>query len=160
MGVEIERKFLVVGDAWRSLAPGVSIRQGYLSLDPDRTVRVRVAGARAWFTVKGRSTGATRAEYEVPLPVADAVEILERLCIQPAIEKVRHRPVLGSDHWVVDEFSGANQGLVLAEIELDDEDQPFDRPPWLGEEVTDDPRYFNASLVTRPYATWSPPVEG
>ncbi|NHZ38264.1 CYTH domain-containing protein [Massilia rubra] len=154
MGVEIERKFLLVGDAWRSLGEPVLLRQGYLSTDPDRTVRVRIEGEGATLTIKGRSEGATRGEWEYPVPLADAGELLDRLCQQPIIEKYRRRITFAGNVWEVDEFLGANAGLMFAEIELASEDQAFDKPDWIGEEVTHDRRYFNSSLIRLPFSQW------
>lgn len=154
MGVEIERKFLLRGDAWRALGEPVLLRQGYLSSNPDRTVRVRIEGDQGTMTIKGRSVGATRAEWEYPIPLLDANELLDRLCEQPVIEKYRRRIAIGGHTWEVDEFLGANQGLVVAEIELDSEDQQFDKPDWIGAEVTDDLRYFNSSLIRNPFSNW------
>ena len=154
MGVEIERKFLLAGDAWRALGEPVLLRQGYLSSDKERTVRVRIEGGQGSMTIKGRSVGATRSEWEYPIPLPDATELLDRLCEQPLIEKFRRRIVIGSHTWEVDEFLGANQGLVVAEIELRSEDEPFDKPAWIGAEVTDDARYFNSSLIRLPYSAW------
>ena len=154
MGIEIERKFLLAGNAWRTLGEPVLLRQGYLSSNPDRTVRVRIEGDQGTITIKGRSVGATRGEWEYPIPLADAGELLERLCEQPIIEKYRRRIVVGAHTWEVDEFIGANQGLVVAEIELDSENQQFDQPDWIGEEVTADRRYFNSSLIRNPYSNW------
>ena len=154
MGVEIERKFLLAGDVWRALGEPVLLRQGYLSSNPERTVRVRVEGDQGSMTVKGKSVGATRAEWEYPIPLLEANELLERLCEQPIIEKYRRRIAIGEHTWEVDEFLGANQGLVVAEIELDSEDQRFEKPDWIGEEVTDDRRYFNSSLIRHPFCNW------
>ena len=154
MGVEIERKFLLAGDAWRGLGQPVLLRQGYLSSNPDRTVRVRIEGGSGTITVKGRSTGATRAEWEYPIPLEDAADLLDRLCEQPLIEKYRHRISVASHVWEVDEFLGANQGLVVAEIELASETEAFDKPAWVGQEVTHDRRYFNSSLIKAPYSSW------
>jgi adenylate cyclase len=154
VGVEIERKFLVAGDAWRELGTAVLLRQGYLSVEPDRTVRVRIEGGGAALTIKGRSVGATRAEWEYPIPLADANELLDRLCQQPLIEKFRRRIEFDGNIWEVDEFLGANAGLVVAEIELGSEAQTFDKPDWIGEEVTDDRRYFNSSLINHPFSDW------
>lgn len=153
MGKEIERKFLVSGEGWRE-GDASDYRQGYLNLDKERTVRVRIAGDAGRITVKGVTRGATRAEYEYPVPVEDAAAMLDDLCLRPLIEKRRYLVDYHGMTWEVDEFSGENAGLVVAEIELEDPDQPFDRPPWLGEEVTDDPRYYNASLVQKPYSRW------
>jgi adenylate cyclase len=153
MGVEIERKFLLAGDGWRGLGVAVSMRQGYLSSDKARVVRVRIEGDKAYITIKGKSVGATRGEWEYPVPVVDAEELLA-LCEQPLVEKVRTRIDAGRHTWEVDEFFGVNAGLLVAEIELASEDDVFDRPEWVGEEVTDDPRYYNSSLVKKPYSTW------
>ncbi len=152
MAVEIERKFLVSGDAWRQGA-ALRIAQGYLNRDKQRTVRVRIAGEQAFLTIKGLSTGATRAEFEYAIPTADAEQLLA-LCEGPLVQKTRHTLVHGGCTWEVDEFEGDNAGLVVAEIELTSEDQPFDRPPWLGPEVTHDARYFNSSLAAHPYSQW------
>lgn len=154
MGREIERKFLVTGVAWRQ-DEGILYRQGYLSTAPERTVRVRLVGERAYLTIKGRSAGATRAEYEYEIPVADADEMLTQLCERPLIEKRRHTVEHDGHVWEVDEFAGENAGLVVAEIELEHEEQTFARPTWVGVEVTDDPRYFNANLIHHPYRVWS-----
>ena len=155
MATEIERKFRVVGDAWRALAEGVVYRQGYLSTVKARTVRVRVVGDNGYLTIKGASVGASRAEYEYPIPVADANAMLDDLCEKPIIEKSRYRIAQGDLAWEVDEFTGENAGLIVAEIELADEAQAFDKPAWIGEEVTGDPRFFNANLVANPYSRWS-----
>lgn len=155
MGYEIERKFLVRGDAWRAGASGTSYRQGFLSTEPERTVRVRVAGSRGLLTIKGKSVGARRVEHEYEIPLADAEHMLDTLCKRPLVEKVRHTLVVSDHTWEIDVFEGENAGLVVAEIELQSEDEEFERPDWLGAEVTDDPRYFNSNLVQSPYATWS-----
>lgn len=152
MGKEIERKFLVVDEQWR-VADGTKYRQGYLSTDKERTVRVRIAGNKAMLTIKGITQGASRAEYEYEIPVEDAEELLD-LCQRPIIEKWRHEIEHAGMTWEVDEFFGDNQGLVLAEVELDSPDEAFDLPPWVGKEVTDDPRYFNANLVHHPFRNW------
>jgi CYTH domain-containing protein len=154
MGTEIERKFLVTGDEWRDSAASFEFRQGYLSTVKERTVRVRVAGDRGTLTIKGLTVGATRREFEYDIPLGDARTLLDELCEQPLIEKTRHAVEMEGFTWEIDEFSGVNAGLIVAEIELDHEDQGFPRPPWLGEEVTDDPRYFNANLIHSPYSTW------
>lgn len=153
MGREIERKFLVRGRAWRTRSP-VLIRQGYLQLDPERTVRVRIAGRRGFLTVKGLTRGATRDEFEYPVPVEDARDMLDRLCLRPLLEKKRHVVRFRGRRWEVDEFLGANRGLVVAEVELPSERASVDLPPWAGREVTRDPRYYNANLIRRPYRTW------
>lgn len=154
MGVEIERKFLVAGDGWRLGAEGLAYRQGYLTTDPDRTVRVRLAGDRGYLTVKGRPQGLVRAEFEYPIPPDDAHALLDRLCLKPLIEKTRYRVAHGGRVWEVDEFHGENEGLVVAEVELDDATAAVDLPGWVGREVSSDPRYSNASLVARPFTRW------
>lgn len=155
MGVEIERKFLLKGDAWRGLGTPVLLRQGYLCSDPARTVRVRIEGDQGSLTVKGKSTGATRGEWEYAIPVLEAAELLDTLCERPLIEKYRRRIEHAGHVWEVDDFLGANAGLVLAEIELASEDETFDKPDWIGTEVTGDTRYFNSSLIRFPYSHWS-----
>ena len=152
MGTEIERKFLVTGTDWRTQAP-VVYRQGYLNRDRQRTVRVRVAAGTGFLTVKGISIGASRAEFEYEIPQADAEEMLG-LCEQPLVEKKRHLIDFAGLRWEVDEFTGENQGLVVAEVELDSADQSITLPPWVTAEVTDDNRYFNSSLSRRPFTTW------
>lgn len=154
MGVEIERKFLLSGDGWMHLGEPVFFKQGYLSSQKERVVRVRIEGERAVMTIKGASKGATRGEWEYEIPVADAAELLDGLCEQPLIEKYRRRIEFGGNVWEVDEFLGVNAGLVVAEIELQSEDQQFDKPEWIGEEVTGDARYFNSSLIKKPFSTW------
>lgn len=155
MAVEIERKFLVMGQPWLQV-PGVVFRQGYLNRDKARTVRVRVAGAAAFLTIKGVSVGATRAEFEYPIPLADA-ETLLALCEGPLIEKTRHVLIHAGTVWELDVFAGENAGLVVAEVELQSEDQAFVRPGWLGDEVTQDARYFNSNLAAHPYCRWTTP---
>jgi adenylate cyclase len=154
MGVEIERKFLVDGDAWRTLGAATLLRQGYLNADPARTVRVRIDGEHAFLTIKGKSVGAARGEWEYPIPVEEAAELLDSLCLQPLVEKVRRRIAVGPHTWEVDEFLGANAGLVVAEIELASEDEAFEKPGWIGREVTGEARYFNSNLIRHPYSQW------
>jgi adenylate cyclase len=154
VGVEIERKFLLKGNAWRALAQPVLLRQGYLSLDPARTVRVRIEGAAGTLTIKGKNAGATRGEWEYPVPVLEAAELLDNLCQRPLIEKYRRRIEYKGHTWEVDEFLGENAGLAVAEIELAREDEAFDKPDWIGEEVTGDARYYNSSLIRTPYSLW------
>lgn len=154
MSTEIERKFLVTGDAYRRLVPGIRIRQGYLNADPDRTVRVRIAGEKATIAVKGRNAGISRLEFEYEIPKADAELMLDRLAVRPLIEKVRYRVPYEDRVWEVDEFFGANAGLVVAEVELDREDAPLLKPGWVGDEVSDDPRYYNSNLMVNPYSSW------
>ena len=154
MAVEIERKFLVQGDAWRRGAQGVRYVQGYLNRDKARTVRVRIAGTQGFLTVKGQSVGATRAEFEYPIPVEDAQALLA-LSDGPCIDKTRYCVPLDGVVWEVDVFAGDNAGLVVAEVELPSEDAPFTRPSWLGAEVTHDARYFNSSLSRHPFGSWT-----
>ena len=154
MGVEIERKFLVINEDWRTQGEPVLLRQGYLSSHPERVVRVRIEGDRAVMTIKSKNTGASRGEWEYPLPMEDAAEFLDKLCEQPIIEKYRRRIPFGGFTWEVDEFLGVNAGLVVAEIELPSEDTQFDKPDWAGEEVTHDRRYYNSALVAQPYSKW------
>jgi adenylate cyclase len=154
VGVEIERKFLLAGDAWRALGQPVLLRQGYLNADPARTVRVRIEGQGATLTIKGKNVGAVRGEWEYQIPVQDAAELLDKLCERPLIEKYRRRIVVGGHTWEVDEFLGENAGLAVAEIELAAEDAAFTKPDWIGEEVTGDPRYYNSSLIRLPFSQW------
>jgi adenylate cyclase len=154
MGVEIERKFLVQGDGWRAQGEPVLLRQGYLSSHAECTVRVRIEGERAVLTIKSKNVGAARGEWEYPVPLADAAELLDRLCERPLIEKYRRRIPFGGFVWEVDEFLGENAGLVVAEIELLAEDARFDKPEWVGDEVTHDVRYLNSNLIKQPYSTW------
>jgi adenylate cyclase len=152
MAFEIERKFLVTNYLWRN-TPGVYFCQGYLSRAKERTVRVRVAGERGFLTIKGSNKGATRAEYDYGIPADDARELLG-LCDGPLIEKNRRALEYEGHMWEIDEFLGENAGLIVAEIELDSEDESFIKPDWVGEEVTHDARYYNSNLVTHPYASW------
>lgn len=153
MGLEIERKFLVRNDRWRTVE-GTPYRQGYLNSNLHRVVRVRTMGERAVLTVKGLNTGAVRREFEYEIPLDDANAILDDLCERPLIEKTRYLIKFAGHVWEIDEFFGENAGLVVAELELQAEDEFFEKPDWLGEEVTADPRYFNSNLVLRPYTTW------
>jgi len=152
MATEIERKFLVQGTEWRQGVP-VRLCQGYLNRDKERTVRVRIAGSRAYLTIKGLTQGASRPEFEYEIPLHDG-ETLLALCDGPPVEKDRYTLQHAGATWEIDEFLGANAGLVVAEIELKDELQAFRRPTWLSTEVTGDPRYFNASLIAAPFSTW------
>lgn len=154
MGTEIERKFLLKDDAWRKGASGQAYRQGYLSTDKERTVRVRVVGTQAMLTIKGMTHGIRRVEFEYPIPLTDADGLLE-LCHRPLIEKTRYRVEHDGLVWEIDEFHGENAGLVVAEVELERESQAVTLPPWIGEEVSDDPRYFNSNLARHPYREWA-----
>jgi adenylate cyclase len=155
MPVEIERKFLVEGEEWRSAVNRRELlRQGYVAGSELCSVRVRVGGNRAWLGLKGRLSGTTRLEYEYEIPSGEANEILDRLCSRGRIEKWRHWVPHGSHEWEVDEFLGDNAGLVVAELELDSETESFERPSWLGPEVTEDSRYLNTSLARHPWRAW------
>ncbi|MCB9525553.1 MAG: CYTH domain-containing protein [Myxococcales bacterium] len=157
MATEIERKFLVASDAWRAAADGgTPYLQGYLASGGGATVRVRMAGKQGKLTIKGKTQGIARAEFEYTIPAADAEVMLRTLCRGQLVEKTRYRVPVGAHVWEVDVFVGANLGLVLAEVELGAEDEAFERPPWAGREVSDDPRYFNAYLARTPYAEWEP----
>ncbi len=154
MAKEIERKFLLKNDAWRGQDNGKRYRQGYLSTVKERTVRVRTAGDKGFLTIKGITVGASRPEYEYEIPLKDANEMLDQLCERSLIEKTRYRISHAGLVWEVDEFEGDNRGLVTAEVELKDEHQSVTLPDWVGEEVTGDPRYFNANLVAKPFTQW------
>jgi adenylate cyclase len=154
VAIEIERKFLVVGDEWRSLGGGTVYRQGYIVSGRGRTVRVRVAGDRAYLTIKGPAAGFARSEFEYSIPLADATELLDTLCDRPLIEKTRHKIDWAGLVWEVDEFAGENQGLIIAEVELTDPHQSITQPDWIGEEVTGDPRYYNSNLTKYPFTRW------
>jgi len=161
MPLEIERKFLVAGDAWRAEAHAViPMAQGYLNdlatVDSGAmrsSVRVRIAGEEAFLNLKSRELGHTRQEFDYPIPVEDARALLA-LCVGGVIDKRRHLVRHDGHLWEVDEFLGDNAGLVVAEIELQRADEPFARPAWLGREVTDEPRYYNLALATTPYSRW------
>jgi adenylate cyclase len=152
MAVEIERKFLVIGTQWRDIKPA-RYCQGYLNRDKNRTVRIRLAGDRGFITIKGKSTGASRPEFEYPIPCEDARQLLA-MCDGPLIEKNRRIIEFAGMKWEIDEFLGDNAGLIIAEVELQSEDQSIEIPDWIGKEVTDDPRYFNSNLSKHPFTTW------
>ena len=155
MAIEIERKFLVKGNEWRSLGIGQLYCQGYMVTTSERTVRVRIIDNQGYLTIKGPGTlGGSRLEFEYPIPVEDAKEMLETLCEKPFIEKTRSKISIGELIWEVDEFHGDNQGLILAEVELTTENQSIEIPDWIGQEVTSDYRYFNAYLAKHPYGEW------
>lgn len=156
MATEIERKFLVTGDFSREICRAERIVQGYICSEPGRTVRIRMCGKEGFLTIKGPSTdnGLSRYEFERPVPEADAEELF-KLCERGAIEKVRNWVRVGTHTWEVDVFHGANEGLVVAEIELASPDEPFDKPDWIGKEVTGDRRYYNSMLIKHPYREWN-----
>jgi len=151
--MEIERKYLVRADDWRELGTPVHYAQGYLVADKERTVRLRIAGPNGFLTIKGSSRGMSRHEFEYPIPVGDAMEMM-KLCPLPVIEKFRSRILFEGKIWEVDEFEGENKGLILAEIELTSEEETFSVPDWIGIEVTGDLRYFNSRLATHPFSKW------
>ena len=153
MGTEIERKFLTASDAWRREGSGVHYAQGYISRGTGRTVRIRIAGERAFLTIKGPVTGISRSEFEYPIPLEDARELLQ-LCEGPIIQKYRFQIPFQSHIWEVDEFQGENSGLVVAEVELCRTDEEILFPPWIGKEVTGDSRYYNSNLTIHPFNSW------
>ena len=155
MALEIERKFLVKGEFRNETERADRIIQGYLSSAPDRTVRIRIKGDRGFITVKGSGTGSgtTRYEWEKEIPLAEAEELL-KICEPGLIDKTRYEIRFGNHLFEIDEFSGSNAGLIIAEIELSSEDEPFGKPDWLGEEVTNDRRYYNSVLKNKPYTSW------
>lgn len=154
MALEIERKFLVDPDLWKPQTEGVLYRQGYLSLEKERAVRVRIAGDQAFLTLKGATDRLSRLEFEYPIPLDDAAIMLERMCVRPLIEKTRYRQRFGDHLWEIDVFHGDNAGLIIAEVEISDESEAFERPPWVRNEVSADPRYFNANLSVKPFRSW------
>ncbi len=154
MGIEIERKFLLKNDVWRDLAEGVYYRQGYLNSASERTVRVRTINEKGFLTIKGVANGATRLEFEYEIPKDECNIMLDDLAEKPVIEKNRYKVDYKGFVWEIDEFFGENRGLIVAELELESEDQKFEIPEWIGEEVTGDPRYFNSNLINHPYTKW------
>jgi len=155
MGVEIERKFLVKDDSWRSdIESQARLMQGYLADGDKGTVRVRVKGDVAYLTIKGPTAGITRSEYEYPIPVADAQAMLRELAVYPTIDKTRYWVRSGKHLWELDVFAGENAGLMMAELELGSEQEAFELPAWAGEEVSGDPRYYNVNLARNPYLSW------
>lgn len=155
MAIEIERKFLVNSNQWQASVVGQSdVRQGYLATGEHSSIRVRIGVQSAELNIKSLTQGVRRQEYEYPIPLDDAEQILDRLCTKPLIEKTRYYVEYAGKLWEVDRFSGANEGLVVAEIELACEDEVFDKPDWVGEEVTEDLRYNNVSLVIHPFRDW------
>jgi len=155
MALEIERKFLLKNDDWRKSVSSASvIRQGYLAPLDTSSVRVRLDGDKANINIKSATIGISRLEYEYAIPVSDAKELLDALCRKPQIHKTRHIVLVGQHVWEIDEFYDENEGLIVAEIELGDENEDFLKPEWLGEEVSDDARYYNVNLIKRPYTSW------
>ena len=154
MAKEIERKFLVNQELWQAQDAGIHFKQGYLSTQKERVVRVRIEGSIAKLTIKGATTGITRAEFEYTIPLEDAATLLDQLCEQPLIDKHRHKEVHGGKIWEIDVFHGLNAGLVIAEIELSSEDEAFETPAWAIREVSSDPRYYNSNLLKHPFSAW------
>jgi len=156
MAIEIEHKFLLANDAWRQYTTrSIAYKQGYLSSQASSSIRVRISDERAWLNIKSATIGTHRHEYEYEIPLADATEILNTLCKKPLIEKTRYFIDTEQHVWEIDEFHGDNLGLVVAEIELSEINQDFEKPQWLGEEVTQDMRYYNNNLAVHPYSEWS-----
>lgn len=155
MPSEIERKFLVRDQSWRERARNpMRIRQGYIIGSQTASVRVRVSGGRAWLNIKGATVGVSRAEFDYEIPVSEAEQLIDTLCARPPIEKTRYFVDHAGHRWEVDVFEGENAGLVVAEIELRSEDEPFELPSWAGKEVSEERRYYNAALVNLPYSRW------
>ena len=155
MALEIEHKFLLANEDWRlAVEKSTQYKQGYLSSQPTSSIRVRIADNQAWLNIKSATIGTQRLEFEYKIPLADAKEIISTLCGKPILEKTRHFVPYDGNLWEIDEFSGENQGLVIAEIELAEVGQNFTKPPWLGAEVTQDLRYYNNNLALNPYINW------
>lgn len=155
MAIEIEYKYLVKAEVWKEVVPekSIKIRQGYLLTDPDKTIRVRTKGSSGYITIKGKVVGASRPEFEYEIPLADANQLIDGFCSN-VVEKIRHLIVHDHKTWEVDVFSGMNEGLIVAEIELTREDEKYSLPEWVDKEVTDDIRYANSNLSIKPFKTW------
>lgn len=154
MPQEIERKYLLQGDGWRELATGSLYRQGYIRTQDGVTVRVRVVSEQGYLTIKGPSVQCSRLEFEYLIPLEEAEQMLDTLCMEPLIEKTRYKVPWAGLTWEIDEFAGANQGLILAEVELSDVNQDIQLPPWIGQEVSHEPKYYNSNLVDNPFSIW------
>ena len=160
MGVEIEKKFLLANDNWRKeVVKSIAFRQGYLVGGEKSSVRVRIEGDKSNLNIKGATLGVRRQEFEYPIPMDEAQELLSTLCDKPLIEKTRHYINDGDFVWEIDEFAGDNEGLLVAEVELKDENQPFNHHDWLGKEVSEDKRYYNSMLIKNPYKNWKDSIE-
>ena len=156
MGTEIERKFLVINDNWRrSVSKSSHYIQGYFATNDECSIRIRISDDKAELNIKSATLGISRSEYNYSIPMADAEEILNKLCIRPSIEKTRFHVEYENHLWEIDEFTGDNEGLVVAEIELDTTETEFTKPAWVGDEVSNDVRYYNVCLVEKPFTTWS-----
>lgn len=162
MGIEIERKYLVKQEEWRSHLPellkkspeiGAKYFQGYIPTNNETTVRLRIVGSQGYLTIKSKAQGYIRSEFEYSIPVEDAQQMLETLCLKPLIEKIRYKINYGNLVWEVDDFLGENKGLIIAEVELENENQAIDIPPWIDREVNEH-KYFNSSLIKHPYSKW------
>ena len=151
---ETERKFLVTSNEWKRNSKGVLYRQGYLSTEPGRTVRTRLEGNRGTLTIKGQKERGSGDEYEYDIPGTDAAYIIDNLCLKPVIEKIRYKVNFKGNTWEIDEFLEENKGLIIAEIELESPLQEFEKPAWVGNDVTEDQRYKNSNLVRKPFTTW------
>lgn len=155
MAIEIEKKFLVIADDWRKLSTkNISQIQGYFSTNDSCSIRIRISGNEARLNIKSATLGITRSEYDYPVPFKDAKEMLQSLCIKPLIEKTRYYVPVDNHLWEIDVFSGENEGLIVAEIELESVSEAINLPTWIGKEVSDDPRYYNVCLVKNPYRNW------
>ena len=154
MGKEIERKYVINQALWQPQGSGIHFKQGYLNSQKERVVRVRIEGEKAKLTIKGVTQGVTRSEFEYAIPTEDAAILLDNLCEQPLIDKHRHKEVHGGKLWEIDVFHGDNEGLIVAEIELASEEEKYELPAWVVEEVSSDPRYFNSNLLSNPYCKW------
>ncbi|MFI3123545.1 MAG: CYTH domain-containing protein [Methylococcales bacterium] len=155
MALEIEHKFLLANDSWReNVSHSVIYKQGYLSSQATSSIRVRISDKQAWLNIKSATIGTQRSEYEYEIPLSDANEILDNLCLKPVIEKTRHFVKHENHLWEIDEFDGENVGLIVAEIELKAENETFAKPDWIGSEVTQDMRYYNNNLAKNPYSAW------
>jgi adenylate cyclase len=154
MAEEIERKFLTRNSSWRLSARGILCRQGYITRSARRLVRVRVIGGKGYLAVKSMKDTLARYEFEYPIPRVDADEMLDLICMKPLIEKTRYKVHYKGATWEIDDFMGANDGLIVAEVELKTKDQKIDLPPWTGVEVTLEPRFYNFNLVRHPFSRW------
>jgi adenylate cyclase len=156
MAIEIEHKFLLLNDNWRKLVTkSTKYKQGYLASEKNTSIRVRISDNEAWLNIKSATIGNFRHEYEYEIPYQDAEEIINNLCRKPLIEKTRHLIPISPHIWEIDEFEGENQGLIVAEIELQNIDQSFNKPEWIGQEVTHDLRYYNNNLSLNPFSKWT-----
>lgn len=152
MSIEIERKYLVKNNNWIPKTSHI-IKQGYLNRDKDRVVRVRIFDNAGYITIKGKTKGIERSEFEYEIPLSDAEQLLN-MCEKPILEKKRSIVIFDTKKWEIDQFQGENEGLVIAEIELENINEVINLPPWIGIEVSDDPKYYNSNLIYNPYSNW------